>query len=261
MSGAAHVINFNVRSFICNSLMIDDEDMPKLGKTERERSTATLKASLSLIPHIGGALAEIVNHFIPDQRLDRIEEYLRRLETKLTHLSQDEIRKKAEDAETLDLFEEGGFQSARATTEERREQIANVVAYGLSGEDKERIEAKRILKLLRELDDDQIIILAGHLQKNLFDDDFHVRNSDILLGPAVHMQSSRDDLDRATMSDLAKAQLISLGLLRPRFKSVKKGELPQFDPKTGTMKRQSLDISPLGRLVLRRIGIADEDDL
>jgi hypothetical protein len=50
-----------------------DDEMRRLGKTERERSAATLKASLSFIPHVGGALTEIVNHFIPDQRIESVE--------------------------------------------------------------------------------------------------------------------------------------------------------------------------------------------
>lgn len=238
-----------------------DKELPELGNTPRERSIAIVRGAVGAIPWLGPALTEIINHFIPNQRLDRVEDYLRRLEAKLSSLTRDEILARTSNVDSADILEEGGFQSARATSEDRREQIANVVAFGLTGEEKERIEAKRILKLLRDLDDDQILILTGHLNKNLFDNDFQQRNSHILHGPFVHMQSSRDEMDRATMTELAKAQLISLGLLRPRFKNLKKGEVPEFDPKTGTMKRQSMDISPLGRLVLRRIGIASEDDL
>lgn len=237
------------------------DDFPHLGPDERDRGVAILKSVAGLAPGVGAALSEILTRFIPNQRIDRVEDYLRRLHKALNHLSEDQVRERTQSPEAIDIFEEGGIQSTRALSDDRRDQIAHVVAFGLSGEDKERIEAKRILKLLREIDEDQIIILTGHLHKNLFDDDFQERNSHILHGPFVHMQSSRDDMDRATMTELAKAQLISLGLLRPRFKNLKKGEVPEFDPKTGMMKRQSLEISSLGRLVLRRIGVADEGDL
>ncbi len=240
---------------------MDKNEFPTLGPDERDRGVAILKSVAGFAPGVGSALAEIINRFIPNQRIDRIEQYIQRLHEALRDMPEALIRERIHSPESVDLFEEGGFQSARAISEERREQIANVVAYGLSGEDKERIEAKRVLKLLRELDDDQIIILTAHLSKNMFDDDFQERNQHILYGPAVHMQSSREEMDQATMIELAKAQLISLGLLRPRFKNIKKGEIPEFDSKTGTIKRQSLDISPLGRLVLRRIGIAGDDDV
>jgi hypothetical protein len=239
---------------------VSEDDLPALGPDANDRGAAILRGSIGSIPGIGAALAEVVNHFIPNQRLDRIEDYLRRLSAKLNDLSADDLRDKAQDPDALDLFEEGGFQSARATNDVRREQIANVVAFGLSGDDQDRIEAKRILRLLRDIDDDQIIILTSYLHRHMNDEEFSDRHSDILYGPAAHLGSSREELDRATMVDLAKAQLKSLGLLQTRYKKPKKGELPEFDEKTGMIKRQSVTLSPLGRLVLRRVGLAEENE-
>jgi hypothetical protein len=44
-----------------------------------------------------------------------------------------------------------------------------------------------------------------------------------------------------------------LGLLRRRFKTFKKGEVPEYDDKTGMIKAVGHEITPLGRLLLKSI--------
>jgi len=46
---------------------------------------------------------------------------------------------------------------------------------------------------------------------------------------------------------------VRLGLLKPRFKNVKKGSLPVFDEKTGMMKASGHSITRLGRMLLKYI--------
>jgi hypothetical protein len=54
-----------------------------------------------------------------------------------------------------------------------------------------------------------------------------------------------------------RAYLIQLKLLHPKFQKPKKGQLLEFDEKTGMMLAQGYSLTPLGRLMLRCIG---EDD-
>lgn len=239
---------------------MSEEDFPHLGPDERDRGVAILKGAAGFIPGAGTALGEIIGRFIPNQRIDRIEEYLRKLRKALNHLTEEQVRKRIQKPEAIDLFEEGGFQSARAITEDRRDQIANVVSFGLSGDEKDRIEAKRILKLLDDLDDDQIIILARYLHKNRDSADFDEKHQAVIRPVQAYIGAGQDVLDQATMNELARAQLISLGLLKANYRAPKKGELPDFDLKTGRMKYTHLALSPLGRLLLRRIGLAEADE-
>lgn len=74
------------------------------------------------------------------------------------------------------------------------------------------------------------------------------------------MQSSREELDRDEMYRLARSHLVDLGLLKATFRKPKRGEAPEFDEKTGMMKAKGLELSPLGRLLLRRVGVAEEDE-
>jgi hypothetical protein len=48
-------------------------------------------------------------------------------------------------------------------------------------------------------------------------------------------------------------RLRRLSLIRATYKKPKKGELPEWDFKTGMIKAQSDRITPLGRLLLRYI--------
>jgi hypothetical protein len=64
------------------------------------------------------------------------------------------------------LFEEGAYQASRAFSEERRRQIAELVAGGIADERRDYLESRRVLRLLGELDDGEVVLLAGYLSPN-----------------------------------------------------------------------------------------------
>jgi hypothetical protein len=123
------------------------------------------------------------------------------------------------------------------------------------------LQAKRLLRLLAEIDDGQIIVLASYLHKNHEDDAFRERHKDILDPVPVHSGSDQDEIDTAALHELARAELLRLGLMRAYFKTAKKGELPEFDPSTGMMKMSSRRLTPLGRMLLVQIGLAAPGDI
>ena len=237
------------------------DNPPPLGAGPSDHISTVLRMGVSAIPVAGGAFSELITRIIPGVRVDRIEEYLRWLTEKLQDLTDAQKAEKLADPEKIWIFEEGAYQSARGTSEMRREQIANIVAAGIAGEIKASTEARRLLNLISQVDDAQIIILASYLTSNMFDNDYQKRHENILTGPALHMKSPRQDIDRGAVHDLGKSQLVTLGLLSPQYKRLKKGEMPEFDPKTGMMKRTGYQLTPLGRLLLRRVGLASEDEV
>ncbi len=241
---------------------MEGSDKPPLGEQVGLRvTTVSLKGALGAVPLVGGLLAEIAGQFIPQQRVDRIEDFMRYLDARIDGLDAETLRARLADPERLDVLEEGVIQSTRALSTARREYIASIVGNGISGDNKAKIEAKRMLKLLREVDDDQIIILAGKLIRHQRDREFQERHVAVFDPLRVHMQSEREEFDRAALYELARVELVRLGLLAPRFKTPKKGELPDFDPKTGMMKQASRDITPLGRMLLRQVGLAGPDEI
>jgi hypothetical protein len=231
-----------------------------MGGSSSDPAKAILKGALSGIPLIGGVVSEIVGQIIPDQRLDRLERYVIHLADELQKLGAGEVAGDMKKPENVDLFEDGAFAAAKALTDEKRERIARLVAYGISGDEQARLEAKRLLNLLAALDDDQVIILASYLMKNQRNDDFRKAHETVFASSRVHMGSTRQEHDVALVRGLAREELIRLGLLRERFKKPSKGQTPELDEKTGRMKVEGRELSSLGRLLLRRLGLAQEGE-
>jgi len=66
-----------------------------------------------------------------------------------------------------------------------------------------------------------------------------------------------EEREAAFIQDSYKAHLVELGLLRPRFRRPGRGELPEFDDKTGMIKAYGHDLTPLGRMLLKYIDQAE----
>ena len=98
--------------------------------------------------------------------MDRLEDYVRRLSDSLGKLEEREVRERMLEPENVDLFEDGAMASARALSDDKRERIARLVAYGISGDEQVRIEAKRLLQVITRLEDDQIIRLTSYLYRH-----------------------------------------------------------------------------------------------
>lgn len=231
------------------------------GSKALERITAAAKGVAGAVPIAGSLIAEFLGQVIPNQRLERIEAYLRALSDHLKGLGENRAKEIAGQTTSADLFEDGVHSAARALSPERLTYIAKLVADGMRAEESEKAQYKRLLRLLGAIDDDQIVILASYLHKHLHDDEFRERHKSVLEPIAAHIGSDTEELDRETAYQLARAQLISLGLLKHRYKRPSRGELPEFDERTGMFKSSGKELTSLGRLLLRRIGVAGPDDL
>jgi hypothetical protein len=74
------------------------------------------------------------------------------------------------------------------------------------------------------------------------------------------MQSPVSELDAEKLYDAGEQHLLRLGLLRKNYGSVGRGELPEFDARSGDF-RHRVEISYLGRMLLRAIGQPSPYDL
>ena len=83
--------------------------------------------------------------------------------------------------------------------------------------------------------------------------DSNAQHTSVFRSPVFHGSSSEEDVDRHAIEGTYRASLRRLGLLQPKYKKPKKGQLPEFDEKTGMMKAGSDQITRLGRLLLRYI--------
>ena len=209
------------------------------------------KIAASLVPVIGGPLAELITERIPRMRQDRIVEYLRQLNARLETLEKEKVEHILADVEKIDLIESGGFLAARATTSDRITKIAEIVFRGLREDEVDLIRRKRLLDLFGEIDDDEFLLLNAYgqctgLGSNAWD-------SIDRPGPAT-IGSSQEEIDRSELYKLGEQNLLKLGLLQRKYDNVKRGEYPPFDVYKGEFKSR-IDISYLGEMLLKEAGI------
>lgn len=218
----------------------------------RDKLTAIGRAAAGSIPLAGGILAEVVGAVIPGQRADRITAYLRALTSRVEELEAEIRDGIVGNPEKIHLIEEGGLQSARATSPERIELIVEAVTRGLSAEDAEVIRRKRLLLILGELDDDEVNLLNAYGRSYAGSD--RRAFEQINRPDPPHLQSDPSVIDQNQLYELGKTHLIRLGLIKKNYGSIKKGVVPEFDPSHGDFKHR-LEVSYLGRMLLREIGM------
>jgi hypothetical protein len=241
----------------------------------KERATALAKGVAGTVPIIGSLLSEAVGLLIPNYRLERIEAFIRLLADRLAYVEEAALRQKMTDGDALCFLELGIELAMRTASPVRREQIANIVVHGLTTDERAIIEDRRLLTLLNEIDDDQVVILMSYLKKYKTKA-FFDKHQDILIGRPdqndlvssvayveakwFHEYMRRADFERA-LYNLAYAQLVRLGLLGVSGGSNAKREgRPVVDSIEGTYLPDGLHITKLGRLLLVRMDLAVSTD-
>jgi len=232
----------------------------KLKSNDVDKGVALIKGITGAIPFIGPMIAEIVGEIIPNQRIDRMSQLLSILDSKLSKLeiTQEELKQKMTEESYINLLEDGMWQAARASSYERKEYIASILANGISNDNLHELEENILLALLSQLNDNEIIILYSYTMRSRNDQDFREEHENVLMKPLAHMGSNREEIDKATIYDTYREKLVNLNLLHREFKKPKKGEFPEFDEKTGMIKASGYKLTSLGRLFLRYIDMPDE---
>lgn len=92
----------------------DDSKMPPVGETWAGRSGALTKGTIGASPVAGCLIGEVAGLPLHNQRLDRLEAYVRKLDERLSGVSRDELTARMQDRDRLDLFEVGGLQAWKA---------------------------------------------------------------------------------------------------------------------------------------------------
>jgi len=231
----------------------------ELATNATDRITGLAKGVFGVAPVVGPLTAEVIGNIIPNQRADRIVRFVQKLDERLKDLEQEALRSRTDDPLFVDVLEDAFFQAAKAVSDERLDHIANVVANGISAEELNHAETKRMLWLLDQLNDAEVVVLRSKLAMTREDFDvdveFREKHTQLLAPDATYMGSSEDEFEEAALKTSYRCHLHDLGLTRTRFKKPKRGELPEFDDKTGLMKAQGTDITRLGKMLLRYLNL------
>ena len=235
------------------------KEFPKLESMSADYITTFMKGGLGAIPFVGPLMAEIVGNVIPNQRMDRLVQFVQLLQQRLSSLEEDVLRQKLLSPGSVDLLEDAFLLASRATSAERLEHISSVAAIGLTHEEANLAESKRMLWLLGQLNDSEIIILRGSLASTSdefnADRDFHHRHKEVLTLNSPHLGSTDKEMEKAAVTKSYRQHLHDLGLLSHSFAMPKKGELPEFDRETGVLKASHSQSTLLGRMLLRYLDL------
>jgi len=224
--------------------------------TKKDYAISIGKGIIGAIPVVGPLIAETVGSIIPNQRLDRINDFLIYLEKKISDIDKEQIELRFKNEEFIDILEDGMLQATKSLSKERKEYIASIVANGIKDEDIDRSKKKLLLNLLNELNDSEIIILQSYGLPPGNNREFHDKHKDILMQPHPTIGTKDQSLfDDRTLFDAQKSHLARLNLIVPNYKTLKKDKLPEFDPKTGMFKAQGYKVTSLGRMLLKSIGL------
>ncbi len=204
------------------------------------------------MPHGGRFIGSLISTLIPDQRIDRLESYVTILASKLEGIGEDQERLIAASPEHVDLFEEGAFRAARALSEQRIRHFALIVAIGMTKGTAEAIAQKRLLTLLSDLDEQDIVTLNWHVLKNRVEGGPYAENHPELLmpqWPPATVWSAREVRESEALRQAINSKLIRYGLVDLVDDRVPEGMTPR--------KREK--ISQLGLLLLRTVGLSENE--
>lgn len=216
--------------------------MIRLVKPElSELGVAAAKGLVGGIPFVGTFASELLGTVLPNLRLERLETLLNELSRQVGTQGEQLLQSRLTDPEFVDLVEEGMRQAVRATGTERITQIAAVIKNSLNDEEFRYLQDKRILELLSQINDAEVIKLQSYTSKMMRDDEFHERHASVLNSPSCGFGSPQTEIDQQTLHRQFLSHLTQLNLLK-------------------RSKDGYYEIEELGRLLLRRIDLLGENE-
>ena len=197
-------------------------DRDNLGGNSVDKVVALIRAGASIVP-AGGFFTELVTSIIPNQRIERIETFIKRLDDRVELLEGRETKRFEEnkiDPEYIALFEDGALYAVRSTSEERIEYISSAVVNGMTSENLAAIEARHILGLLNEINDIELIWLCSYAKiRNLRHDPFNQKYYDVLRSISKSLNQTEDVVEKAALQQSYKDHLLRLQLIKQSGKS------------------------------------------
>ncbi|OKH87865.1 hypothetical protein [Thalassospira sp. TSL5-1] len=201
--------------------MPEENQHPPLGDTSTAKALRIGASAAGAMPFAGSIIQTVLTETIRNVRAERAEDYIRYLQDQIDELK---LKIALDKPEGLDLFEEGLWQSARALSDNRKKYIAELVTKGLQETGLEQQETRHFMRILEQLDDRQIILLAEYHPAssptvgNEQGTRFHEVNRNVVQpGHTVEDivdHTGREEAQRGSrLNEIMRRHLSSLGLL------------------------------------------------
>ena len=133
-----------------------------LNITNVDVGVALTKSVVGAIPFAGTAASELLSSIIPNQRLDRVTDFILELDKRINKTEQELLK---ENKYFVDLFEDAILQATRSLTEERNKFIAVFLEKNKNVTEFDFNINKKLLRILEELTDRDIEILKSFRDK------------------------------------------------------------------------------------------------
>lgn len=217
---------------------------------------AVAKSIAGAIPFAGPAVSELLSNVIPNQRIDRIANFVVELEQRISKSEQEALNG---NKYFVDLFEDAIVQATRSLTEERNKYIAVFLSNNKSISEFDFSINKKILHVLEELTDKDIEILKS------FRDVWYSRTYQKYCIPRETIGTVKSFTEEERYRyDLAIASWGAHLNTLERLKLIQaKHKMPPDDPdvsqdyldeETGIAEIDEYHISDLGKVLLTSIG-------
>lgn len=228
----------------------------QLDNNKSDWAAVTARASLGAIPVAGSFLAEIAGTLIPNQRIDRIAKYASELNDRLESLPNEIIEQLRNNEKFIDLVEESFIRASRASSDERRIYIFNIVNNGISDNEAAINNAKYLLGLLSEINDNEVIWLRYFHERSINDkNEFQMLHKNVLQPVVVTLGSGKEERQQGALQDSYKEHLERLGLIKHNIKMNKDLGVPEYNTFTNKPEVTYSQTTTLGDMLLENIGL------
>lgn len=246
---------------------VHDRDLYDLRPGPMDHLATAVRAASelgSIGPVPGGAIGELIASTLPNQRVDKMARFVRLIDARVLALEdmiQERLEENIRETPYLDLLGEGLNSAASALSDERLTHIAELVSRGLSGNEAAALQRLFLLGILDQLNDAEIIILRSmeEFPSSAEREEFYSTNEAIFSSQVAVMDSPPEEIDAVGVYRAYKEHLENLGLIQHRYETGSRGEIPELDARTGRPRRRTPEISILGRLLLREIGLLKDE--
>ncbi len=242
--------------------IIDTEQKVNLENNKSDTLAIGMKSILGIVP-FGSLVSEIVTNVIPNQRTERVVLFVEVLNEKFKYLEKEVVEQKVKTQEFTDLLQDGFIQASRTLTDERLEYIASLLRNSLTDEELKHIEKKKLLSLLGELNDAEIIWLRKYSFDNVIGNkelQEFIEKHKSLLTPIDLMEGEKEYNEKGiNKKALQESYIANLSRLRLIKDTTQLGQV-RFNSLLDEIEPNKYECSDLGRLLLRYIDLKPEGD-
>jgi hypothetical protein len=218
------------------------------------------KTLLGSLPVAGPLLVAVFDEIVPVFRAERLQGFAEELDIRLNDTPRETLIERLKEPARYDILEDALWQAVRTSSRTRLAHLATIVANGMKASDADEIDRRHLLTLLGQLNDVQVLLLSLYGRTSMASrNEYWDKHKEALEHTPATMGSPTPVVDRDRIRDSYGEQLLQLGLLEKNYWTRSSRDELKFDRK-GRLEGGTLDISYLGRLLLREIGSPSELD-